>query len=202
MDGLQRIPVWIGGFLLLLVCCFGVVHAGRAAASFCVYYQTKYGPSDTLPEVVAARCERAHVLYPFNYHFCIWTAEHAWYRRFAEGGAELSGRVDIAHAWCDIGLSLNPWKSQLRLLKTRLLWRDSAEMALQYWRAYVDWDFWNPYHHVVLAELYADTGDFASALRELTWVRGSEQREAVIRRITEAWKDTAALPAGTAIHAR
>ena len=104
-------------------------------------------------------------MYPYNYYFCIWTAEKAYYTSFEVDNKEALRRLNIAQRWCNAGLGLNAYNSQLRRLKTHLLEKKSPSEAADYWKKYVEWQFWEPYNHAVLAELYAETGDFDKAFR-------------------------------------
>ena len=56
----------------------------------------------------------------------------------------------------------------------QFLWEKSPEEGRAYWETYVEWDFWSPYAHAVLAEMYARSGNFQRAESELQWTQNSE----------------------------
>jgi hypothetical protein len=184
------------GVLLLALAALGAWHSARAGLSYMVYHHTKFIPPREYerPETVARRCEDAYRLYPYNYYLCIWIAEKCWYARHDLDGSESPGRVELARLWCDRGLALNRRKSQLRLLKTRLLARHSVREAIDHWNDYVRWHFWEPHNHAILVELYAEAGDFAEALRSLEWVKGSKHYAEAHLKLQTAWAKEIARP--------
>lgn len=194
----RSILLW-SGVLLLAVAALGVWHSARASLSYMVYHHAKFTPPREYdrPETVARRCKDAHRFYPYNYYLCIWIAEKCWYARYDIDGSESAGRVELAREWCDRGLALNTRKSQLRLLKTRLLAKRSIREAIDQWRDYVDWHFWEPHNHAVLVELYAEAGDFAGATKSLEWVKGSKHYAEAQLKLHKAWAKEAARPAVT-----
>ncbi len=190
---LRRSFLFGSACLLLASATIGLIHAVRATVAQGLYWQCKFGsvssyPSWTRLSATQRRCEMAHRLYPYNYWFCIWTAELAWYSRLDPHGQEMVETMHVAELWCDRGLALNPWKSSLHLLKTRLLQRRNVADALHQWETYVNWHFWDPYHHAVLAELRALVGDFVGALESLDWVRGSSHYAEAAARIQSIWE--------------
>ena len=78
-----------------------------------------------------------------------------------------------AERWCDRGLKLNPFSSQLQRLKTRLLARTSLPDAIEQWEQYVDWHFWDPYHHAVRVDLHVRAGDVKRARAALIWLENT-----------------------------
>ncbi|MDI6774144.1 MAG: hypothetical protein QME60_01940 [Verrucomicrobiota bacterium] len=180
------------GALLLGVAVAWTARGARAGVAQILYRQCKFGGVLQYPKAgrlgaTFRRCEDAQRLYPWNYWFCVWTAESAWHERFDLLGREIPEHVKMAAYWCDNGLARNPYKSQLRLLKTRLLERESVVEALRYWEACVDWEFWNPYNHAVLVDLRARAGDYAGAMESLEWVKGSSHYEYAASRLNDAW---------------
>jgi len=182
----------VAGVIVLAISIAGIVQGSRAGIAQGLYWQAKFGsvkdyPRDVRLGATLRRCESAYRWYPYNYWFSIWTAETVWHERCDRLGREVPERVDGAALWCDRGLALNRHKSQLRLLKARLLERDSAARAMRYWEEYVEWQFWEPYNHAVLAELRAKAGDYAGAVAALEWVGGSRHYEQAARMVNEAW---------------
>jgi len=179
------------GLLLLVLSVYGIFHGIRASLAQAIYHYVKYGAGSKVVEDLRAtfrRCQDSFRLYPYGYYLCIWTAEKAYYGRFGPNGKEVPERLEAARLWCERGLELNYYKSQLRRLKTRLLARESLPDAIEYWGKYVDWQFWEPYNHAVLVEMYAEAGDLNNALESLVWVEGSEYYEEASRKFDEAWK--------------
>jgi hypothetical protein len=186
------VPPWrralavLGGACLVVLSAAGLVHGTRAAVAQALYHQAKFGSANRYLAGILRRCEAAGRLYPWNYYFCSWAAGQAYARRDDVNGAQRAARMRAAERWCDAGLSLNPYRSQLRLLKTRLLQAYDLAHAIRHWEAYVDWAFWYPHHHAVLAELYASAGDVEKAAGELRWVRGTRYEARVRRAVREA----------------
>ncbi len=180
------------GVGLLAMSALGVVHGSRAALAQDCYRRAKYGAASGEVGQILVLARRAYAWYPWNYRFSIEAAEKAY--RAAETGGEAT-RKDLrlqSQFWCERGVVQNRWKSQLRRLKTRFLWESSASEAIRYWEAHTDWQFWEPYNHAVLAELYARAGDFDQAERSLKWTEGTVEYESTRRLVLsekEAWED-------------
>jgi hypothetical protein len=167
----------VGGGLLALS-LLGVVHGTRAAVAQACYQRAKYGAAaGDVPEIVRL-CRRAYAWYPWNYYFSIEASEWAYQAASVMEGEE--ARQDMlrqAQFWCERGLIQNPWRSQLRRLKTRFLWETSPSEAIRYWESHTQWQFWEPHNHRVLAELYARAGDFENAEKSLKWTAGTPEFE-------------------------
>lgn len=173
--------------ILAVLSVVGLVYGIRAAMASRLYFQAKYGSGKDDPTAIFALYERAQRLYPFNYNFCILAAESAYYSSFNVDAKEAARRRLLAVQWCDAGLRLDFHKSQLRLLKTRLLAMDSLPSAVRYWEDYVDWQYWAPYNHAVLVELYSLAGDFDKALKSLALTEGSDFYKEASRKFVEMW---------------
>ena len=183
----HKLALWCG-LLLLLISCLGLWQAARAGLSYIIYHRAKFDPPSEYGPVAAARhCDVAQALYPYNYYMCIWVSEKCWYARYDSDGEESTERVALAQEWCDRGLALNMRKSQLRRLKTRLLARDSVREAIDHWKDYVDWHFWEPYNHAVLVALYSRTGDYAAAMNSLAWTKGSKHYAEAHLTLQKSW---------------
>lgn len=187
---LMKKVVIILSLLLIAGSVLGMVHGTRAALSLVNYYQTKYRDQDSGedPIWIARRADDAFTCYEYNYYYCIYAAEKCYYQRLDERGVEIPERIEESVYWCDKGLSLNPYKSQLRRLKVRFLRRESVQEAVEYWEDFVEWSFWDPYHHAVLVELYAEAGDFGKAMDSLTWVAGTTFYDDAKKKVDEAWQ--------------
>jgi len=185
------------GVVLLVLSLAGTVHAVRAGLAGGLSWRAHYGAPKASPEEIAALCSKAFALYPCNWYFSITAAEAAYY-----GAAEVEGeakgeRLRLAQVWCDRGLAQNPYKSQLRRLKTRLLWTESPTQAIAYWEAYTQWHYWEPYNHATLAELYAQAGRFAEAERTLSRIKAFPAYEAARNTVAKERRDWDAALNGT-----
>lgn len=178
-----------GGLLVLSV--LGVVHGVRAAAAQACYHHAKYGAGAGDVGKIVEQCRRAYAWYPWNYYFSIEAAERAYHAASGDGEAALrQERLRQSQFWCERGLIQNPWRSQLRRLKTRFLWEVSPSEAIRYWEAHTRWQFWEPYNHGVLVGLYARAGDFENAEKSLKWTKGSPEFESahqVLMSEKKAW---------------
>ena len=176
----------VAGVLILAVSACGIVHGMRSSVAQGLYRQAKFGSARDNPRGVFRRCERAQALYPYNYNFCILAAEMAYGR--ARGMVTGSELREISERWCDEGLKLNRYRRKLRVLKAKHLAVRSPEEAVTYWEEYVDWHFWDPYNHALLANIYASAGYFGKALESLEWVKGSEHHEKAAASVRSAWR--------------
>jgi hypothetical protein len=196
-DGPARftpVRIRIAALLLFLVCLAGIVHGLRAAVAQVLYHQAKYGSAHGDVFHTLSRCAAADRLYPHNYYFAMWAAERAYYTQNVAADQTVA-LLDAAQRWCDAGLAMNRHKSSLRLLKTRLLGRESPERASAYWEEYVGWNFWNPHNHAVLVELYLAEGRFGKASRALRWVKGSKYYGHAQQAVQKAWANEMKPPA-------
>jgi len=167
----------IVGLVLVALSLLGVIHGVRAGVAQCLYREAKYGPQSADTDHVVDLCRRAYAWYPWNHYFSILASEQAYYTADAVTGIARRNRLLQAQFWCDRGLVQNPWRSQLRRLHTRFLWAESPSRAIRYWEAHTAWQFWEPYNHAVLAELYAKAGEFDKAEQALKWVQGAPEYE-------------------------
>jgi hypothetical protein len=172
------------GILLLALSLAGAVHGARAALAQAIYFDARYGASKTFPDGILRRYRQAHALYPSNYRFSAWAGETAAAEiRAGDGG----WAVATARRCCDAGLDANPFHGPLRLLRARLLDRESPIEAVRYWERYVDWQYWSPQNHAVLVDLCARAGDFEKAARSLALIRNTRWHEAASQRLRAAW---------------
>ena len=187
------------GLILLAVSSAGILHGVRAGLAHVLYFQAKYGSARDDADRVLRLAERAHGLYPCNYNLCILAADAAYAASSVRDRDESARRRALAERWCGTGLKLNFHQRQLRRLKTRLLASESLQEAVRYWEDYVEWQFWDPYNHAVLVELYGRAGDFEKARRSLNWVVGSDRYEEALGAFQEAWSREQRLtePSGT-----
>jgi hypothetical protein len=175
---------WLGallGFLLLVASMVGVVHAARCTVAAQHYFAAVHRRPAPPPATVLKLCGKAYGWYPWNYYFSM-AASGLAYRQSETSATNAAAWRGLSTLWCERGLVQNPRKSELVLLKTRLLWPEAPAYALATWSAYTDWNYWEPYNHAVLAELRAEAGDFDLAARELELIRAfPEYRDAAAR---------------------
>ena len=155
------------GVLVLGLSFAGILHGARAAVAANLSRKAQFGVPAPDVEQVLDSCRRAFVLYPWNYYFSIFAAELAYYKAGEVNGDQQAERIRQAELWCERGLMQNCYKSQLRRLKTRFLWERSPSEAIAYWEVNTNWQYWEPYNHETLAELYAKFGEFEKASHEL-----------------------------------
>lgn len=155
------------GLLVLALALYGIRHGVRASVAAQLAREARYGSASTHVEYVLDQCQRAFKLYPWNYYFSIHAAELAYYTAEQVTGELRTGRLRQSALWCERGLMQNPYRSQLRRLRTRFLWEKSPAEAIAYWEAHTRWQYWEPYNHETLAGLYAKYGEFEKAEREL-----------------------------------
>ncbi len=176
-----RVDQWflaMVGVLLLALSLLGVWHGARASLASYWSLESQFGESRDDVDKVLEQCQRAFVLYPWNYYFSIYAAELAYYKIDEAQGELRTKRFQQAQLWCERGLMQNGFRSQLRRLQTRILWDRSPSEAIAYWEAHTKWQFWEPYNHETLAGLYAKYGDFEKANHELKLIEGFPAYEA------------------------
>lgn len=183
---MKRIAMPVFGLLLASLSIVGVVHGVRAALAQALYGRAKYGDWKEQPERILEACERADALYPWNYYFCAWAAERAFYAD--DRGDTRVDRRAAAARWCERGLALNPYAMELRLLDARLAEARSPAEAARKWAGYVDWHFWEPYNHAILVELYARAGQYENAMQSMRWVAGSRYEREARAALRSAWQ--------------
>lgn len=180
--------------LALVVSVLGITRGIRATAAYFLYHQARYGSAQDNVTGVMANCSTAYRLYPYNYSFAILAAERAYYESSDASGREKSYLLSSADYWCDTGLELNPYKSQLRMLRARLLAKDSPSDAVEYWTAYLGWHYWEPFNHCVMAEFHAMAGDFDEAFRALDVIKGMAHYEDGLKRVNHYWHKEMQMP--------
>jgi hypothetical protein len=70
-----------------------------------------------------------------------------------------------------------------------LLSRSDPAASLAYWREFLDWDFWSPHNHAVLADLQARAGDFEAAWATANGIPDADKRGHARDRVRIAWED-------------
>ncbi len=187
-QAMSRIASTTAAVALIGVSFLGAIHSMRAGISQALYRRARYSVAAEDAHAVLRLCHRAHRLYAWNYSVCSLAAERAYYASPRGDPSEERRLLAATEHWTAVGLALNPYIPELNLLRVRLLARESLSEAIQHWERYVDWHFWEPHNHAVMAELYAENGDFNKAYRSLSWTKRTEHyaptREAILR----AWQ--------------
>lgn len=177
-----------GLILLAVIGVAGVIHSVRAGVAQWIYFQTKFGTGATAsPERILRWCETAQRLYGANYYVSILaatTAEKAGWD--APDGPGAAAMRTAAEVWCDRGLGQNPYRGELRRLKARILAERDPAAGVRYWTEYLEWDFWNPYHHAVMVDLLIRAGDYERAMQALKWTRDTSWYEPLARKLADA----------------
>jgi len=159
------------GAFLLVISVLGILHGARAGVAQAIYCRSRYMSPDATPERIAEDCNRAHALYPYNYYFCIWTGENAFHNRGKEGTTRAHNLLSVAEKWAHIGHELNPYNSEIKVLKTDVLSMSSIDAAVALWEPYLDWSFWEPFNHFVMVDLYIKAGRLDEAEEALYWLK-------------------------------
>lgn len=175
------------GLIIVGVSVFLTLHGARAAVSHALYHRAKYGKASGDLQQVLALCERAHRLYPYNFYVCMLAGEQAYYA--GANGDTASARELFARArpWCETGLQLNYYRSQLRILKVRLLERENIAKAVEFLEEFLDWNYWMPGNHLEMVRLCAKSGDYDKALTSLNVLKGREYHAEASAILKDAW---------------
>ena len=184
------------GILLVMLSLLGLWQAGRATGAHVIYHGLKYSKQTPRAsyEAIGGACDLAHRLYPYNYYLCTLAGQTAYLDSRVRDPEVHARHKAKAERWCAASLRLNPFRSQTRLLKTRLLQSDSMEEAIAYWSEYVDWEFWDPYNHAILVDLHLKAGNISEAITELQWVEGSDSYSWATSGLHDAWARDSAMP--------
>lgn len=178
------------GVLIVIISAAGLKSSLQAGIAQAYYRQAKYGMPRAGMERVLELSHKAYGLYPHNYYFSILAAEMA---HQASGSVQASDKrrlMDQSIIWCDRGLVQNWWNGSLRRLKARHLWQESPVQAIMFWKAYTEWQCWEPYNHSTLAEMYAGVGDFEKAEQSLRLASGTpegEEARLIVEKEREEW---------------
>ena len=181
----------MGGVLMALSVA-GMVHASCAALAAQMSCRAQFRKPQADVNEVLWLCQRAYSLYPWNYYFSAFSAEMAYLMAAEANGEARDERMRQARLWCDRGLVQNKYVGQLRRLKTHFLWEESPSMAIRYWEAHANWQYWEPYNHETLAGLYAKFGEFDKAVGELKLIENFPSYEPTRRMIElekKAWAE-------------
>ncbi len=175
------------GIALTALGILGTVYSVQVARSQRIYHAVKYGSlSEAPPAVVADACEAAFTLYPHNYYLSIEATDRLWPGRDAAPSERTAGLAQV-ESWCERGLAQNPYRRKLRRTKTRLLGQTSPDAAANYWKQYVDWQFWKPLNLRILVECLVRAGRLAEAAEILPLLKGRPEYDKAAAALRRGW---------------
>ena len=184
----------MAGAILFLLALAGTWYAVRVSRAQFDYHQLKHVQPPG-PDYVE-RTRALHKRYPRNYHLLAWATERAFDQaQTLEGDARLRALAETRQL-CDWGLALNPYHLPFPIIHTALLSQDSLDAAIAYWETFVAWDYWNPYNHAYLVELYAADGRFGAASRSLRLIEHTSFSKDAIRALQHAYERESRMPPG------
>ncbi len=181
---MNRKALLYAGVLLLAVSLLGLIQSARAGVAQQLYRVSKFSNTAEPLGRTLKNCYTAHTLYPYNYYYSIFAAKKAYGRWLSSKNEKHYG---ISEYWCKEAYAANPYNREVRELTTRLLAKKSPDLAVESWKIYLDWDFWNPYNHAVMAEMHAKAGNFSLAVASLEWIRGTKYYEPARSKVMEEW---------------
>ena len=162
-------------------CAFGVFFSQQRARGYAQYHELKHELTnwDDLENMDTAalneRAERSIALAPENFMLCQHMADVAYHTRAQNDGLYWYDRISLSRVWVEQGLLLNPYERGLVHRKVDLLEKEyDREGAIELLLDYTDWEFWHPFNHARLSQLYAVAGDFEKAEASLAWAKGSQ----------------------------
>ncbi len=180
----KEISRWTG-LALLAVATLGMLQGVRAAIAQTLYRTAAFADPPLDPERLCSVTSRAHRFYPYQYRFCLRTAQATLAAATGADPADRARWLKASAFWTDRGLALNAFDPNLQLHKTRLLAETAPAQALRHWEAYVDWHFWDAYHHAVLVDLLVWNGSLEDARKVLPMLRESRYHAAAIAKIRQ-----------------
>ena len=178
----------IAGAILFLVSIAGILQATRAGVAQIIYYHSRYISPDSGSETIVKQCETAHSFYPYNYYFCIWAGENAYHNRGKGNTARSRELLVAAKNWAGIGHDLNPYNSELAVLMTDVLSGTSIDDAISLWESYLDWNFWEPFNHFVMIDLYIKAGRLEEAEEALYWLQDTKYFTDLAKRLESEFR--------------
>lgn len=160
------------GWCVVVFALAGMTYAACAGLSQWLYFSAKYGAGARNVDLALDRIAQAHRFYGANFFASTYAAEQAWHAAGRQADTEKAARLYAAsERWCRTGLRQNNYDRSLRLRWAALLAREDVHAAIAYMETFLEWQFWDPWNHAVLAELYARAGELDAAQRALYWVR-------------------------------
>jgi len=175
----------LGGFVLFLASIAACLYAVCAEIGNASYAWAKFGSARLDLDRSMRLCDRAWRFYPRNYFTCSYAAETTFH---APSGHAVEKEKNLVRSkrWARRGIRLNRYSRPLNLRWAAHLAREDLSLAITHMRQYLELNFWHPYNHVVMAELYAQAGDFDRADQSMYWAEGSEYQRSGWRRVNRA----------------
>jgi hypothetical protein len=165
----------------LALCLFGTYQASKKARGYFQYSHLKHDLTDWDKledldiEAIDDIAEKSLALAPENFMLCQHMADLTYHARGADDGVFYFDRISLSRYWVDKGLMLNPFDRGLIHRKVDLLEKEyDLDGAIELLTDYTEWEFWHPFNHARLSQLYTAAGNLAKAEEELAWVKGSE----------------------------
>jgi hypothetical protein len=172
------------GIYLLIFGVTAAIWSVRASIGQVRYEILLLHPREAEQDLSLAR--RAFRMYPRNYAVCIRAADIAF--KAAEKAPD-KGTADRlwseAEYWVGRGMDLNPRLMELHYLRARLLARQSREAAVDAWKVYADWHFWDPRNLDILARFQEEAGQDAAAMQTLNYLKGWPNYDSWRKRIED-----------------
>ncbi len=169
----------------LPVLLFLTLHAAVMSRSQFLYYQAKYGSLRENDSFALTALDSARDLDEANYNVCEHAARLAWDCAARTTGAARNAMTEQSRLWCDRALILNPYQRSMRWMHAQQLAREDPGLGLAAWRAYVEWEFWEPENHLILAELALNAHCLEIAEQALRWAQGAPGYAAMAERIKQ-----------------
>jgi hypothetical protein len=185
----HSIPAVVLGLLAVGLALWLLPRCVQAEWVSLLFEEACYGPSSNEVSRVLALADEAFAIDREHYHFWALAADDAWNaRRVAPRpeAEELLGRQ--AGQWCRKALDANPWHPKARVLWASIVAERDPREALRYWQTCVEWQYWEPFNHALMAELLGRSGEFALASNTLERIKGMPYYEAT-RGILERMKN-------------
>jgi len=174
-------------WVLVFAALIGCVYSLRVTLAQIFYYEAKYGVSKDCIDGIIWRAEKIKSLYPW--HYLAFTHAAARANKEAKDNPErMIEMKDIANRFCTLSLRLNPYKRQMRLMEARLISEKNTLLAVDKWKSYLEWAFWDPLNHKIMVEFYLKAGDFASAMESLEFTLNSPYYEECRNMIRDFWE--------------
>lgn len=175
----------LGGFALFVGSIALCIYAISAAVGNASYAWAKFGPPRKHLAQSLRLCDRAWRFYPRNYFTCSYAAE-ATFHASAVHATEKAENLKRSKRWTQRGMRLNRYSRPLNLRWVSHLAREELARAIEHMQGYLEINFWHPYNHVVMAELYALAGEFDRAHQSMYWAAKSEYARSGWRRVNRA----------------
>ncbi len=178
----------------LPVLLFLTVHAAVMSRSQCLYYQAKYGSLRDDDSAALAALDSAHDIDEGNYNVCEHAARRAWDCAGRTTGEARNAMREQARLWCDRALIVNPYQRSMRWMHAQQLAREDPAQGLAAWQDYVEWEFWEPDNHLILADMALNARRLDLAEQALRWAEGTPGYAAMAARIKQERERAATTP--------